>query len=56
MATNKTRSNNTNKKGRDKNINAFDDNKINKSNTKAEAIEEVIDTLCHTARSFFLGK
>ena len=42
MATNKARSNNTNKKGRDKNIDAFDDNKINESNAKAEAIEAFI--------------
>ena len=42
MTTNKARSNNTNKKGRDKNINAFDDNKTDKTNARAEAVEAFI--------------
>jgi hypothetical protein len=42
MATNKTQSNNTNKKGRDKNLIAFDNNQIDDATAKTEAVERVI--------------
>jgi len=42
MAANKTRSNSAKGKGRDKDLEAFDNNKTDKTNARAEAVEEVI--------------
>lgn len=43
MAANKTRSNSTKGKGRDKDLEAFDNNKTDKTNARAEAVEAFLN-------------